>query len=48
MKKIPTQPHRCKKCGKKTPHTEHGFRNHNYRLVCTICNEINYYESDMY
>lgn len=34
----------CKKCKMKTPHTEHGFRKHNYRLTCDICNKVNYSE----
>ena len=48
MKKIPTELHKCTKCGKKTPHTEQVFRNHNYILICTKCDEINYYEGDIY
>ena len=35
---------KCKTCRHKTVHKEHGFRSHNYRLTCTECGEINYYE----
>ena len=34
----------CEICKKKTVHSEHGFRNHNYRLECEVCGKINYYE----
>jgi len=37
---------RCPICKKRTEHTESGFRNHNYRLVCTTCKSWNYVEED--
>jgi uncharacterized Zn finger protein len=37
---------KCPKCKKKTEHSEHGFRGHNYGLKCKECGSWNYDESD--
>ncbi len=34
----------CPVCKKKTPHSDHGFRNHNFRLQCNKCKNISYAE----
>jgi len=34
----------CPVCKKKTIHTEHGFRQNNYRLECSKCDAVNLYE----
>jgi hypothetical protein len=38
---------KCSKCKKRTEHSQHGFRGHNYRLKCEVCKTLNYEEDEL-